>query len=116
MPGSGWYWEIRSELFDQNPWLNWGCVFLSHTCPNWPADDGLAKRHCILHTPDCRDAVGPKPIDCVFYTCTKPYEPKTPTKEQTEEWLSALSDAFPESVERFRELIGQAEPEDGQVS
>ena len=80
IPAGGDYWEIRAELFQQNPWLNRGCVFLSHKVGNWPEDDRDASRHCILHTPSSGTNVTAKPIDCVFYTCNKPIDGRVPPK------------------------------------
>jgi len=108
IPGGGDCWKTRSELFCHNPWLNWGCVFLSHKCPNWPQDDGYKKRRCILHTSDCQEFIGPKPIDCIFYTCIEPYECKMPSKEESDAWFRALAAAFPGSKERLIEIIGPA--------
>lgn len=107
VPGGGSYWDIRGGLFDNNPWLNRGCIFLSHSCPNWPEDDRYTKRHCILHSADCCEVVGAKPIDCVFFTCSKPYAPKIPSREESEQWFRALSEAFPNSKSRFESLIGE---------
>jgi hypothetical protein len=104
IPGGGEFYAVRSGLFRDNPWLGRGCVFLSHPCPNWPEDDGYSKRRCILHTPDCYTIVGPKPIDCLFYTCMKPYTPVCPSPEESVAWHAALSKAFPRSVERFKQL------------
>ena len=63
IPSQGDYWTVRRELFQANPWLNTGCVFLSRPVPNWPRDDGVQERRCILHRPDSMEAVGPKPVD-----------------------------------------------------
>ena len=105
IPAGGDYWEIRAELFQQNPWLNRGCVFLSHKVGNWPEDDRDASRHCILHTPSSGSHVTAKPIDCVFYTCTKPIEGRVPTEQQSANWFRLLSTHFPNSMERFEALI-----------
>jgi len=105
IPAGGDYWEIRAELFQQNPWLNRGCVFLSHQVGNWPGDDRDASRHCILHTPPSGSHVTAKPIDCVFYTCNKPIEARTPTEEQSANWFRLLATHFPNSLERFEALI-----------
>jgi hypothetical protein len=105
IPVGGDYWEIRAELFQQNPWLNRGCVFLSHKVGNWPEDDRDASRHCILHTPPSGSHVTAKPIDCVFYTCNKPIEARAPTEEQSANWFRLLGTHFPNSLERFEALI-----------
>ncbi len=105
IPANGDYWEIRAELFQQNPWLNRGCVFLSHKVGNWPEDDRDASRHCILHTPSSGTNVTAKPIDCVFYTCNKPIDGRVPTVEQSANWFRLLATHFPNSLERFEALI-----------
>jgi len=33
IPSFGWYHQTRSELFESNPWLNKGCVFLKKKYP-----------------------------------------------------------------------------------
>jgi hypothetical protein len=104
IPGGAEFYETRRQLFRDNPWLGRGCIFLSHPCPNWPEDDGYSKRHCILHTPDCYTILGPKPIDCLFYTCAKPYDPVCPSKEESDAWHATLSRAFPRSIERLQRL------------
>lgn len=106
IPSGGDYWQIRTELFQQNPWLNRGCVFLSHKVGNWPEDDRDASRHCILHQPSSGTHVTAKPMDCVFYTCNKPIEGRAPTEEQSASWFRLLATHFPNSVERFEALIG----------
>jgi hypothetical protein len=105
IPAGGDYWETRAELFQQNRWLNRGCVFLSHKVGNWPEDDRDASRHCILHTPPSGSHVTAKPIDCVFYTCNKPIDGRTPTEEQSAKWFRLLATHFPNSLERFEALI-----------
>ncbi len=105
IPAGGDYWEIRAELFQKNPWLNRGCVFLSHKVGNWPEDDRDASRHCILHTPSSGSHVTAKPIDCVFYTCNKPVDARVPTQEQSANWFRLLATHFPNSLERFEALI-----------
>jgi hypothetical protein len=112
VPGGDDYWEIRRELFERNPWLNRGCVFLSHKVDNWPNDDGDAGRHCILHAPNSATAVTAKPIDCVFFTCNRPLEARMPTAEQSSTWFQLLAEHFPNSLERFEALIGASASED----
>jgi hypothetical protein len=111
IPNCGDYWEVRTELFHQNPWLNRGCVFLSHKVGNWPEDDGDASRHCTLHTRLSSSHVTAKPIDCVFYTCNKPIQGRVPTAHQSEEWFRLLATNFPNSLERFERLIGDGPPD-----
>ncbi len=105
IPSGGSYWEIRASLFQSNPWLNKGCIFLSKKVPNWPVDDKDASRVCILHAPDSNEIVTEKPIDCVFFTCTQPLKVKTPTQQVSNQWLRALAVAFPGSDKRFQALV-----------
>jgi hypothetical protein len=105
IPGES-YWDNRSDLFRLNPWLNKGCVFLSHFVPHWFEDDGKI-RYCILHGRGGDKLTGAKPIDCIFYTCIEPYKAKTPSSEKTDAWFFALSKAFPNSKERFEEIYNQ---------
>lgn len=100
IPGDS-FWQNRIDLFDGNPWLNHGCVFLSEPVPPWPEDDGRSRRHCILHQPDSNHRIGAKPIDCTFFTCTEPYQSKAPEKDVTAAWFHELAMQFPESAERF---------------
>jgi hypothetical protein len=110
VPSVGDYWDTRAELFRQNPWLNRGCVFLSHHVQMWPNDDGDASRHCILHAPLSGTRVTTKPVDCVFFTCTRPIEARVPTEEQSAAWFRLLAESFPNSLERFEALIDQGQP------
>jgi hypothetical protein len=107
-PGES-FWTTRDDMFRLNPWLNWGCVFLSHKVPEWniQKDDGFRKRRCILHQPNSLQVIGPKPIDCLFHTCTTPLEVRIPTQGQTDEWFYVLSLEFPNSKERFLEIMDQ---------
>jgi hypothetical protein len=105
IPAVGSYYETRAKLFAGNPWLNKGCVFLSARVPNWPDDDKDATRHCILHEDRSRTHVTAKPIDCVFYVCTKPMTAKAPTKDESARWFRALAKAYPDSVARYFALI-----------
>ena len=102
IPGDS-YWNIRSDLFQRNSWLNKGCVFLSHSVPNWPEDD-KKPRSCILHNGDVNILDGAKPIDCIFYTCSTPYNAKTPTSEETDNWFYSIAKAFPNSKQRFKKI------------
>jgi hypothetical protein len=104
IPGDD-YWRNRSDLFNYNPWLNHGCVFLSHSVPDWPNDDEYSKRYCILHRPDSGTHLGPKPIDCVFHICTEKYDLKEPKKEETDAWFYALANSYPNSKERFEKIM-----------
>ena len=99
------YWKTRDGLFNRNRWLNHGCVFLSHPVLDWPHDDHLSDRHCILHQEDSLTNIGSKPIDCLFYTCRKPFEPKLPAKEETEKWFYAIAKAFPNSKEKAESIV-----------
>jgi hypothetical protein len=105
--GGSSYWETRVALFEANPWLNRGCVFLSHGVGNWPEDDGDSTRHCLLHSAPSGSHVTAKPIDCVFYTCDRPIAARAPTQEQSTEWFEILAESFPNSVERFEDMIGR---------
>jgi len=107
IPDVGDYWETRAELFQQNPWLNQGCVFLSHKVQNWPDDDKNAGRHCILHAPHCGTHITTKPVDCVFYTCNTPIDARVPTEEQSATWFRLLAEHYTNSLERFEALIGK---------
>jgi hypothetical protein len=104
IPGDS-YWEVRDNLFNRNRWLNHGCVFLSHPVLDWPNDDHFSGRHCILHQEDSLTNIGPKPIDCLFYTCLKPYEAKFPVMEETVKWLYAIAKAFPNSKEKIEKIM-----------
>lgn len=105
IPSIGDFWETRDALYDGNPWLNRGCVFLSRTIPDWPTDDGDSDRHCILHQIDSATHLGPKPIDCVFFTCDSPMTPREPA-EPAHKWLEVLRSHYPEGflsyVERMK--------------
>ncbi len=105
IPAGGSYWETRVSLFTQNPWLNKGCIFLNKKVPNWPEDDKDSSRKCILHTNEFNEMISEKPIDCVFFTCTQPLKPKTPTQQISDRWFRALAVAFPDSVKRCQALI-----------
>lgn len=110
MPGnlpSDMYWKIRRVFFENNPWLNKGCVFLSHPVPNWPEDDKNSKRHCILHEKKSTSGMQAKPIDCSFYTCVTPFSPKTPTDKTTADWLQALNEAYQNSKTRFLKIYNK---------
>ena len=107
IPGGDDYWDVRKELFELNPWLNRGCVFLSRRVDNWPSDDADASRHCILHVPGSATTVTAKPIDCVFFTCNRPLEARVPNVDQSAAWFRLLAEHFPNSLERFDALIGE---------
>jgi len=106
IPAVGDYYEVRCQLFDDNRWLNRGCVFLSKRTPVWPDDDQDGERHCILHQEDATEHLGLKPIDCVFLTCDTPKEIRYPSATESDHWFSTLARAFPGSVERFRAMMG----------
>lgn len=106
IPGVGHYYETRSELFRENPWMNRGCVFLSKKVPNWPEDDKDGSRRCILHRAESATHLTAKPIDCVFYTCQKPFKAKTPTVKESRRWFRrVLAVISPRSLERYRALV-----------
>jgi hypothetical protein len=105
VPTGGNYWEVRTSLFNSNPWLNKGCIFLNKKVPNWPEDDKDSSRRCILHTTGCNKMVTEKPIDCVFFICTQPMKPKTPTQKISIQWMRALAVSFPGSESRFQAMI-----------
>ncbi|HNQ23785.1 MAG TPA: hypothetical protein PKK06_11885 [Phycisphaerae bacterium] len=109
------YYETRNALFGENPWLNKGCVFLSKRVEEWPSDDKDATRRCILHHPASATHLTQKPIDCVFFVCTEPREPKVPTGDVSADWHRALAVSYPNSVERFLALVEEtpARQEDG---
>jgi hypothetical protein len=99
------FYNTRTTLFNANPWLNKGCVFLSKKAPNWPENDGDSSRYCILHEERSRSHMTCKPIDCIFYTCVKPLSPKIPKSTESKRWFRLLSNTYPNSLERYRTLI-----------
>jgi hypothetical protein len=103
IPAVGEYYEVRSRLFEDNPWLSRGCVFLNRQHAAWDSEDH-EPRHCLLHVPDSERTLTRKPIDCVFFTCNEPLEARLPDEEQSDRWFHTLAVAFPDSVRRFREL------------
>ncbi|OGS35441.1 MAG: hypothetical protein A2293_10060 [Elusimicrobia bacterium RIFOXYB2_FULL_49_7] len=107
IPDAGDYWEIREGLFELNPWMSRGCVFLSKPLPSWmEGDDGMT-RHCILHTPQSATHLTEKPIDCVLHTCTSRLKSKRPNEKLMRKWFVELATAFPNSVRRFQKLQGK---------
>lgn len=114
IPPLGHYWEVREALFDHNPWLSRGCIFLSESGGNgtaprgWLADDGRTHRHCILHDGQSGTHLGAKPIDCVFHACIEPLRTKAVDKELSDRWLAALAASYPGSPARFEALEGEA--------
>ncbi len=109
IPWYGSYFDVRSLLFRQNPWLNRGCVFLSHGIGEWPEDDKDSSRHCLLHTNDVLQNITTKPIDCIFFTCKDEiHNCKTPTKKESRQWHVMLAKTFPGSVERFQKLLDES--------
>ena len=108
----GSYHVTRSELFDDNPWLNKGCVFLSKPVENWPSDDKDESRHCILHHPESSTRLTQKPIDCVFFVCSTPLKGKVPTKRFSRKWFRALAVSYPHGLERFLELAEKDQEKD----
>lgn len=105
IPGGDNYWDLRRELFERNPWLNRGCVFLSRRVGNWPEDDGVTGRHCILHDAGSHTGTAAKPVDCVFFTCERPRVGRVPTPLQSERWFQLLAENFPDSLSRFESMI-----------
>ncbi len=104
--GESSYWSIRSDLFNRNPWLNYGCIFLNNKISQGEYNDNK-KRGCILHSQFSEERITTKPIDCIFYVCKeKQRESKTPQKEETTEWFRLLSKHYPKSVKKFEKLIG----------
>jgi hypothetical protein len=104
IPPVGNYYMTRSGLFQENSWLNYGCVFLSKKIKNWPHDDGDCSRYCILHSDLSSTHLTAKPIDCVLYTCQTPIESKTPTADVSKAWHRALAIHYPHSPERLRAI------------
>lgn len=104
IPEIGDYWETRSALFERNPWLSRGCVFLSRELPAWMEDDGGETRGCILHSPESAAHVTAKPVDCVFHTCVSRLRAKNPGQGVMEKWFRALSMCFPGSERRFKKM------------
>ena len=102
----GSYWETRQRLFNENPGLNSGCVFLSQKLPAGQAGDSNTLRQCILHREHALDSVTQKPLDCVFFTCQQEMgKYKKPEAQDSEEWFRLLARHFPGSVGRFKERL-----------
>lgn len=99
------YHRAREAIFRANPWMNTGCIFLSHQLKGWPDEDGVAERHCTLHSAEAGTQLTAKPIDCVFHTCNTPRDARKPNQEQSEAWFAELAQQWPNSVERFRQLV-----------
>ncbi|MFK7820526.1 MAG: hypothetical protein AB8G99_17530 [Planctomycetaceae bacterium] len=104
------YYRAREAFFKSNGWMNGGCVCLSHRLDSWPAEDELSSRHCILHSDEASNELTKKPIDCVFHTCDTPRNARHPTREQSMAWFAELAEQWPNSVERFRQLVTQDGP------
>ena len=103
VPAVGEYYEVRGQLFADNPWLNRGCVFLS---AKTVSEDDELKRSCLLHDPKSRTQLTAKPIDCVYFTCDAPREARLPSEQESERWFRALAAAYPRSGRRLAELLG----------
>lgn len=103
IPAVGEYYEVRSQLFADNPWLNRGCVFLS---ARTGSEDDALERSCLLHDPQSSTQLTTKPIDCVFFTCSTPREGRLPSEQESERWFRALAAAYPGSGRRLAELLG----------
>jgi len=84
-----------------------GCIFLSKKSPNWPEDDGDISRKCLLHSEHFATHITEKPLDCVFFTCTSPLQPKATENRVAKAWIESLAKAFPDSMEKFAELVGE---------
>lgn len=104
IPAEGDHGASRDRLFDQNHWLNKGCVFLSESLSEWRPEDGRLGRGCILHDPAAASQVTAKPIGCVLATCAAPLQGKPLDEEAEQAWLEALAEAFPGSVEHYEAL------------
>jgi hypothetical protein len=105
VPAVGEYYEVRSQLFADNPWLNRGCLFLSHKCPVGGEDDDDSSRRCLLHEPQSATHLTAKPIDCVYFTCSEPLEARLPSEQDSERWFRALAAAYPGSQRRLADLL-----------
>jgi hypothetical protein len=105
IPGGDDYWTVRKELFELNPWLNRGCIFLSRRVGNWPDDDGDTGRHCILHTSKNKVEITSKPIDCLYFTCDSPRNGRVPSPLKSAQWFELLAINFPDSLPRFEAMI-----------
>ena len=105
IPAVGYYYDARAALFDQNPWLSKGCVFLNKRIPDCSVDDGDSSRYCILHDEQSATHLTTKPIDCVFFTCHKSLEPKVPDPGTSRKWFRALATCYSNSIERFEGLL-----------
>ncbi len=99
------YWEVRGQLFAANPTLSRGCVFLDRRAPR-AGTRRASPRRCRLHDPRAATHLGPKPIDCVFFTCEERLLARLPDEALTGRWLDALARAYPESAQRFEALAG----------
>ena len=99
------YWETRAELFNKNTWLSKGCVFLSDSIVTYNQDDDNIGRKCILHGQKSTSGVSAKPIDCSFFTCSKKGFYKFPDKKTSENWIKAINNSFPSSVNRLKEIL-----------
>jgi len=102
------FWETRADLFNQNPWLSKGCVFLSHSVDNYNEDDANTNRHCILHGKKSSDGFPVKPIDCSHFTCTKKGYYKPRYKVEQDVWYNKINTSYPGSVKRFKQIIGES--------
>jgi hypothetical protein len=91
VPPSEDFFETRAALFDDNLWINRGCVFLSRSRPPWPEEDGCCDRHCLLHEPGSEGRLSAKPIDCLFLTCDRPGQIREPSPRLSQQWFEALS-------------------------
>ncbi len=102
IPETADYWDARELLFNANPWLSRGCVFLSRMTSSEAMQKDWTTRRCILHGRQSLTHLTSKPLDCVFHTCQSPYQPKMPKSRIIDQWFRALARAYPNSVERFQ--------------
>ena len=82
-----------------------GCVFLDSKIEGGPEERGGPGRGCILHQPENDICLTEKPIQCVFYSCDRPYELKQPEAKLAADWMDALSKKYPDSLDRLNALM-----------
>lgn len=114
IPAVGEYYEVRSQLFSDNPWINQGCVFLSQKYPILteeeadPDAEDETPRRCLLHDSKSGVQLTAKPIDCVFFTCSAPLEARIPSEKMSERWFRALAKDYPGSVEKYKTIAAES--------
>ncbi len=109
IPGASDYYKMRAELFHANPWLNKGCVFLNKRIDDWPRDDKVKDRLCILHDPEYMKYVTAKPVHCIFYICLDAVQAKIPSEQETRDFLALLAKYFPDSKKRLEAMLDEKE-------